>query len=112
MPLPRQRILYEKAADAYLAWLRTEHPEHFMESTPHAHQRKVTVESLDLVAARRPDFHLFNELLVQYRDRTNGEIRQVVPDNMVVVHAGKIEAFGSYNVSLQPVGPFWAIEYV
>jgi hypothetical protein len=50
------QLEYEEAAQAYLAMLRTEHPEHFMESTKQAHQRKITVESLDLGhgSIRRP----------------------------------------------------------
>jgi Uma2 family endonuclease len=36
----------------------------------------------------------------------------VVPDNMVVVHDEPIKAEGSYDVPLQPVGPFWVLEYV
>src|SRR5262249_29194308 len=43
------------------------------------------------------------------RDKT---IRQVVPYNMVVVHDGPIEAETSYDVPLQPAGPFWVFEYV
>src|SRR5258708_37910769 len=31
---------------------------------------------------------------------------------MVVVYPGRIKAKGSYNVPLQPVGPFWVLEYV
>ena len=37
-----------------------------MEATPQATQREITLESLALVRAARSDFHLFNELLVQY----------------------------------------------
>jgi hypothetical protein len=36
----------------------------------------------------------------------------VVPDNMVVLYEKKIKARGSFNVPLQPVGPFWVLEYV
>ena len=67
MPVETPKMLlrsrYYHEAQEYLRKLPLEH---FMESTPQATQRKITLESLDLVAARRPDFHLFNELLVQY----------------------------------------------
>jgi hypothetical protein len=66
----------------------------------------------DLVHVRRPDIQTFNELLVQYRVKTKKKIQQVVPDNMVVVHAVPIKADGSFNVPVQPVGPFWMLEYV
>jgi hypothetical protein len=82
-----------------------------MEATPQATQRKITLASLDLVHARRPDVQLFNELLIQYplpKDR----IGQVVPDNMVVVWPEPIEAEGSYDLPLQPTGPFWVMKYV
>lgn len=31
---------------------------------------------------------------------------------MVVIHSEPIKAEGSYDVPLQPVGPFWVLEYV
>jgi flagellar biosynthesis GTPase FlhF len=38
---------------------------------------------------------------------------QVVPDNMVVLHAEPIQAEGSFDVPLQePIKPFWMLEYV
>ena len=103
------RLDYADAAEAYL---RSLPPEHFMEATPQATQREITVESLALVKARRPEVHYFNELLVQYPHGRGKRIRQVVPDNMVVVHPQPIEAVGSYDVPFQPVGPFWVLEYV
>ncbi len=109
-PISLRRIAYEEAAEAYLRGLP---PEHFMESTSQAQQRKITLESLDLVALRRPEVQVFNELLVQYpvggSDETLG---QVVPDNMVVIWPERIKAEGSFDVPFQPVGPFWVLEYV
>lgn len=116
--MPRARSLDEDqkrftaAAAAYLQMLRTECPEHFMEATPQAHQRKITLESLDLVHERRPEVQIFNELLVQYRRTGEDKIRQVVPDNMVVVHSEPIIADTSFDMPLQPVGPLWTLEYV
>jgi Uma2 family endonuclease len=109
--LPRAlvEIKYYQAAQDYLRKLPLEH---FMEATPQATQRKITLESLDLVAARRPDFHLFNELLVQYPVARRKRPGQVVPDNMVVLYDGPIKAEGSYDVPLQPASPFWMLEYV
>ena len=103
------RIEYEEAAEAYLKSLP---PEHFMEATAQGNQRKITLESLDLVHARRPDVQIFNELLVQYPRRGDRKIGQVVPDNMVVVWPEPIKASGSYDMPLQPTGPFWVLEYV
>jgi hypothetical protein len=112
MEKPRSllRLEYENAAEAYLRMLRTEHPEHFMEATPQAYQRKITLESLDLVSAHNPEVQVFNELLVQYPYGRKKRIRQVVPDNMVAVHPEPLHAVGSYNVPFQPVGPFWVME--
>src|SRR5262249_44214572 len=56
-------IAYEEAAQAYL---RSLPPEHFMEATAQATQRKITLESLDVLRVHRPDVQVFNELLVQY----------------------------------------------
>ncbi len=107
-PRPLLRIEYEEAAEAYLRSLPLEH---FMEATAQATQRKITLESLDLVHAARPDFQLFNELLVQY-PRKRGKIGQVVPDNMVVLWHEPIDASGSYDLPFQPARPFWVLEYV
>src|SRR5579884_4374400 len=108
-PRPLLRIEYEEAAEAYLKSLPLEH---FMEATAQGRQREITLESLALVKARRPDVQVFNELLVQYPRRGRKKIGQVVPDNMVVIWPEPIKASGSYDLPLQPVGPFWVLEYV
>src|SRR5437763_12027702 len=114
MPTELPRILIEiRYYEAAQEYLRKLPPEHFMEATPQATQRKITLESLDLVHARRPEVQVFNELLVQYPlPRGRRRLGQVVPDNMVVRHPEPINAEGSYDVPLQPVGPYWVLEYV
>ena len=102
-------VRYYQFAQEYLRKLPLEH---FMESTPQATQREITLESLALVKARRSDVQVFNELLVQYPLPRRKRPGQVVPDNMVVIHDQPIKAIGSYDVPLQPVGPFWVLEYV
>jgi Uma2 family endonuclease len=109
MPRILQEMSYEKAARDYLRRLP---PEHFMEATPQATQRKITLESLDLVHAQWPEVQIFNELLVQYPLPRRKRLGQVVPDNMVVIHPEPIEAQGSYDLPLQPAKPFWVLEYV
>ena len=109
LPRPLLRLEYEKAAEAYLRSLPLEH---FMEATPQATQREITVESLALVKTQRSDFHYFNELLVQYPFGRQQEIHQVVPDNMVVQSTKPLKVQGSYDVPFQPVGPLWTLEYV
>jgi len=103
--------LYEHAEQEYFKTLPLEH---FMESTSHATQRKITVESFDLIRVSRPDVQCFNELLVQYPLPGFDVYKptQVVPDNMVVIHPDPIVARGSFNTPLQPVGPFLVLEYV
>ena len=109
--LPRVfvEMSYEEAAREYLRRLPLEH---FMESTPQAKQREITLESLALVRSQRPDVQVFNELLVQYPLPRRKRPGQVVPDNMIVIHPEPIKAEGSYDVPLQPVGPFCTLEYV
>jgi Uma2 family endonuclease len=113
MPTELPRVLvemsYEKAAREYLRRLPLEH---FMEATPQATQREITLESLALVKAQRPDVQVFNELLVQYPLPRRKKPGQVVPDNMIVVHPEPIKAEGSYNLPLQPARPFCMLEYV
>jgi Uma2 family endonuclease len=113
MPRTKPRALievtYTAAAQDYL---RSLPPEHFMEATAQGTQRKITLESLDLVCARRPDVHVFNELLVQYPRRGERRPGQVVPDNMVVICSKPLGAEGSFDLPLQPAKPFWVLEYV
>lgn len=110
LPLPFVRIRYAKAAQQYLASLTWEN---FMESTPQATQRKITLESLDLVRAHRPEVQVCNELLVQYPKGPDGEeIGQIVPDNMVVLSDKPVKAQGSYDVPIEKVRPFWVLEYL
>jgi Uma2 family endonuclease len=109
VPRRLQEIDYEKEAQAYLRSLPLEH---FMEATAQARQRAITLASLSLVKARRRDFHVFNELLVQYPRRGQRRPGQVVPDNMVVKTEEPIQADTCFNVPLEPAGPFWTMEYV
>jgi len=109
LPRPLLHLVFHEAAQAYLRSLPLEH---FMEATAQATQRKITLESFDLVHARWPDFQVFNELLVQYYVGRDQRVRQVVPDNMVVVHDKPIQAEGSFDVPLQPARPFLTLEYV
>src|ERR1700720_3571421 len=102
LPRPLLRLEYARAAENYL---RSLPPEHFMEATPQATQREITVESFALLRLHRPDVHYFNELLVQYPRPRSKDIGQVVPDNMVVISTEPIQAEGSYDLPLQPVGP-------
>src|SRR5262249_15235832 len=103
------RLRYAQAAEEYQRGLPLEH---YMAATAQATQREITLGSLALVKARRTDFHLFNELLVQYPLGRAREIRQVVPDNMVVLHPGPIKAEGSYDTPFQPCGPLLVLDYV
>jgi len=103
------KIRYHEAAQEYLRGLPLEH---FMDATPQATQRKITVESLELVHARRPEVQIFSKLLVQYPVKRRKKPGQVVPDNMVLVHGQPIDAEGSYDIPLQTASPFWVLEYV
>ena len=109
MPRALIEIAYAEYARKYQESLPLEH---YMEATDHATQRKITVESLDLLSGRRPEVQVFNELLVQYPRPGHKRPGQIVPDNMVVVCEKPIKADGSYDVILQPVAPFWMLEYV
>src|SRR5262245_50145173 len=105
--VPRTEREYERAAERYL---RSLPPEHFMEAMPQGTQRKITLESLDLLHTLRPDVQVFNELLVQYP--LNGELGQVVPDNMVVVSEDEVDTAGSFNLPFESAEPFLVMEYV
>ena len=109
--LKRLKLIYERAERQYLKALPLEH---FMESTPQATQREITLASFALIRVSRPDIQCFNELLVQYPRPGHDPDKpgQVVPDNMVVIHPKPIVADGSFMTPLQPVAPFLMLEYV
>jgi Uma2 family endonuclease len=109
LPKGIQEVVYEREAQAYLRSLPLEH---FMEATDQGTQRAITLASLALVRARRPDVHVFNELLVQYPRKGQRKLGQVVPDNMLVLTEAQIRASSSYNVPLEPAPPFAVFEYV
>lgn len=108
-PDPQLVRMYEEAEQEYLRSLPLEH---FMEATAQGTQREITLESFALIRAHRPEVQCFNELLVQYPRGKRKKLGQVVPDNMVVIHPEPIAARGSFNLPLQPVGPFLVLEYV
>src|SRR5258708_37711407 len=105
MPTETPRILlqisYDKAAEKYLRKLP---PEHFMEATPQATQREITVESLAVLKSRVGNIQYFNELLVQYP--FEGQVWQVVPDNMLIQASGDALARTSFAVEQEPAPPF------
>jgi len=55
---------------------------------------------------------VFSELLVQYPHGREPRPHQVVPDNMVVLHDTPLKVEGSFDIPMQPAGPFWVLEYV
>jgi Uma2 family endonuclease len=102
-------VSYEEWAREYL---RSLPPEHFMEAVGQSTQRKVTLESFDVLKLRRPDVHVFSEMLVQYPRPRQRRPGQVVPDNMIVLCNKPIRADSSFNLPLEPCRPFWMLEYV
>lgn len=108
-PDPELIEFYENEARKYLRSLPLEH---FMEATGHAHQRKITLESFDVIRRARPDIQCFNELLIQY-DRPNLKFpSKIVPDNFVVVHPEPIDGLTSFVLAVQPAAPLLVLEYV
>lgn len=103
------RIFYDRAANEYRNGLPLEH---FMESTPQATQRKITLESFDLIHAARPDVWCYNELLIQYPVGDILEIARVVPDNLVILHDQPIRGTKSFNTPFEDARPFLVLEYV
>jgi Uma2 family endonuclease len=100
---------WEEDARNYMASLSLKH---FMESTPQAMQRSITLACLALVVALRSDLQLFNELLIQYPRKGKRRPGHVVPDNMLVVSDKPIRSQTSFKTFIEPVGPFAVMEYV
>ncbi len=108
-PDPDLVRFYEEDARWYVKQLPLEH---FMESTPQATQRKITLESFDVIAAARPEVQCFNELLIQYPAAGQKHPARVVPDNFIVLHPTPLGPLTSFPIATQPVGPFFVLEYV
>jgi Uma2 family endonuclease len=106
-PNPLTAADYDRLAWEYYQTLPAEH---FMESSPHATQREIALESFALLKTRRPDVHFFNELLVQYRHQ--GDLGRVVPDNMVVIGAAENPNRSNYAMELEPARPLMMLEWV
>lgn len=99
---------YERMACEYMASLPLEH---YMEGKPNAFQRKITLESFDLVTVQRPEVHLYSELLVQY-PRPNQRTGQVVPDNMVVLQDQPSQTEMSFNIVHEDATILMVLEWV
>ena len=108
-PNPELFEFYEEEARKYQATLTLEH---YMEASDHAHQRKITLETFDVIAQARPDIHCFNELLVQYPLGFGKKLGKVVPDNFVVIHPTPLGSLTNFATPLQPAGIFLVFEYV
>ncbi|MGH7172203.1 MAG: Uma2 family endonuclease [Gemmataceae bacterium] len=100
---------YEQYAKAYMRSLPLEH---YAESTGQSGQRAITLKSLSVLRARLPEVQVFNELLLQYHHGRDSQLRQVVPDNMVLVWNEPIKANLSFDLPLQPVRPLWVLDYL
>jgi Uma2 family endonuclease len=98
---------YERAAAEYLSRLPLEH---FMEGIPQATQREITLASLAQLKNHEHELQVFNELLVQYFYR--GNLRQVVPDNMVRRSSAPCLSPTCFIADKEPAGPLWVLEYV
>jgi Uma2 family endonuclease len=97
---------YDRAALEYLERLP---PEHFMEATTQSVQRALIENALGQIAEQRPDFHYFNELLVQQFVR--GHLVQVVPDATVILGDLKDHRRSCYQPEME-LPLFWVLEYV
>ncbi len=102
-------IFYNEAAREYCKSLPLEH---FMEAGPSAIQRKITVESFDLITAERPDVQCLNEMLIQYPVGNIRKLARVVPDNLIVITDTAIHAKRSFNLPFEDGKLLMALEYV
>lgn len=102
---------FDKAAEEYRDFLQRRHPEHFWKSVAQSEQRHITDTSLDILASERSDVHVYGELLIQWRNE-KGELRRVVPDNMVVLADQRPDASTNFAIEVQQARPFFVLEYV
>jgi len=107
----RTQLIYEWDATKYCKSLTLEN---LMESNFQATQRKITVDSFDLIGRERPDVHCYSEMLIQYPRLGESPDRpaRVVPDNMVVMSTQPLNVSGSYMLPVHKVIPTLVLEYV
>ncbi len=107
----RTQLIYDWAADRYLQSLPLEH---FMESSEQSMQREITLESLALVRATRPDVQVFSEMLIQYpiAGEDPDEPARVVPDTMVIVWPTPLAPLKAFHIPNQKARPTLVMEYV
>jgi hypothetical protein len=108
--LPRALVeaRYRRAAQAYMRSLPLTH---FAQTTRQARQHALTFSTLGLIRSHRPDVHVFNELLIQFPRPRRRRRGRVVPDNMIVLSADPIRANLSFDLPLEPAGPFCVFDY-
>ena len=102
---------FDRAADEYRAFLKKKHPAHFWKSVAESEQRHITNTSLDMLASKRSDVHVYGELLIQWRNE-KGKLRRVVPDNMVVLAEQRPDVTTNFAIEVQKTRPFFVLEYV
>lgn len=110
-PLQTQRWTladYDRAADRYARQLPLE--QRTMEAMSQSTQRRITLASMELLKEYVRELEVYNELLVQYFYQ--GQLRQVVPDNMLRRSRAPLVTSTSYVCELEPVRPFLVLEYV
>ena len=107
----RTQLIYDWAADRYLQSLPLEH---FMESSEQSMQREITLESLALVRATRPDVQVFSEMLIQYPipGEDPDEPARVVPDTMVIVWPTPLAPLKAFHIPNQKARPTLVMEYL
>ncbi|MFO0821741.1 MAG: Uma2 family endonuclease [Gemmataceae bacterium] len=106
---PKLQEYLDAEADAYLESLPLSH---FMEATTQATQRKITLESFDIIGTLRPEVQCFNELLIQYPRGKRKKLGKVVPDNFVVVHPKPITALKASTCTRSLQWALLVLEYV
>ena len=102
---------FDRAADEYRAFLKKKHPAHFWKSVAESEQRHITNTSLDMLASKRSDVHVYGELLIQWRNE-KGKLRRVVPDNMIVLAEERPDVTMNFAIEVQKSRPFFVLEYV
>ncbi len=97
--------VYKRAADEFADQFTLED---LMESTPHSRQKRIAEDSFLELQRRIPGVHVFNELLVQYRDGDRPV--QVVPDVFVILNEFEQTDRSSYVVEYEAQPVFLVIE--
>ena len=77
--------LERKLEEAALRYSRSTRPGYRAEAFAQSTQRRITLESFDLIREARPEIHCFSDMLIEFQRKSRNARGDVLLDQFVVV---------------------------